>query len=163
MDIDQPDTPWRAVERIDDASQDRVKRFTAERIEEVTDREIVGHSKFRDVGEHDLHVSASVLTLPRSQTGASDFGEDGGDLDANDSVEGPSGGLMHDSTLATSELHKGVAFGDSDVAERSGEHMPRRRHVVPSIGMIVLRLIGIARGVEPAVKHTVEQRPCEPP
>jgi hypothetical protein len=163
MDIDQPDTPWHAVDRIDYASQDRVKRFIAERIEEVTDREIVGHPKLRDVGDHDLHVSASVLMFPGSQTGASDFGQDGGDLDANDSAEGPSGSLMHDSTLATSELHKGVAIGDSDVAEHSGEHMPRGRHVVPSIGMIVLRLIGIARGVEPAVQHTVDQRTREPP
>jgi hypothetical protein len=163
MDVDQSDAPGLAVDRIDYAPQDRVKRLIAERIEEVTDREIVGHPEFRDVGDHDLHVPASVLMLPRSQTRASDFGQDGRDLDANDSAEGPSGGLMHDSTLSTSELHKGVAIGDSDVVERPGEHMPSGRHVVPSIGMIVLRLMGIARGIEPAVQHTVEHRKREPP
>ena len=77
MDIDQSDTPRLAVDRIDYASQDRVKGFVAERIEEVTDREIVGHSEFRDVGDHDLHVSASVLMSPRSQTRAGDFGKGG--------------------------------------------------------------------------------------
>src|SRR5215208_6444443 len=29
MDIDQPNAPWRAVDRIDYASQDHVKRFAA--------------------------------------------------------------------------------------------------------------------------------------
>jgi hypothetical protein len=163
MDIDQPNAPWRAVDRIDYSSQDRVKRFVAERIEEVTDREIVGHREFGDVGDHDLHVPASVLMSPHSQTGASDFGQDGGDLDANDPAEGPFSGLMHHSTLTTSELYKSVAIGDSEVVERSGEHMPSGRHVVPSIGMVMLRLIGIARGVESTVQNTVEHRECESP
>jgi hypothetical protein len=142
MDIDQSDAPRRAVDRIDDSPQDRVKRFIAERVEEITDREIVGHPEFRDVGDDDLHVSASVLMSSRGQTGASDFGQDGGDLHANDSAEGPSGGLMHDSTLSTSELHKRVAIGDSEVVERPGENVPRGRHVVPSIWVVVLGLIG---------------------
>ena len=163
MDIDQPDTPRRAVDRIDDASQDGVKRFIAKRIEEVTDREIVGHPEFRYVGDHDLHVPASVLMSSRSQTGASDFGEDGGDLDATDSAEGPSSGLMHHSTISTSELHKSVAIGDSEVVECSGEHMPTGRHVVPSVWMVMFGLMGIARGVEPPVQHTAEQRKREPP
>jgi hypothetical protein len=163
MDIDQSDTPWLAVDGIDYASQDRVKRFVAKRIEEVTDREIVRHPEFRDVGDHDLHVSASVLMSPCSQTGAGDFGQGGGDLNANDSAEGPSSGLMHNSTLSTSELHKGVVIGDSEVVERSGQDMPRGRHVVPPIGVVVLGLMGIARGVEPPVQHTVEDRKGEPP
>jgi hypothetical protein len=156
MNIDQSDTPWLAVDRVDDASQDRVKHFIAERIEEVTDREIVGNLEFRDVGDHDLHVSASVLMSACSQTGASDLGQLGGDLDADDSAEGPPGGLVHDSTLSTSELHKSVAIGDSEVVERPGKHMPSGRHVVPAIGMVVLGQMGIARRVEPPVQHTVE-------
>ena len=63
---------------------------------------------------------ASVLMPPRRQVGASDLGQDGGDLDADHSAEGPSCGLMDYTTLPTSEIDKGVAIGDSEVVERSG-------------------------------------------
>ena len=109
------------------------------------------------VGDHDLDVPASVLMSPRRQTGASDLGQAGGDLDADDSAEGPSCGLMDDPTLSASEVHEGVAIGDSEVAERSGQHMPGRWRVVHSIGMVVLRLMGIARGVEPSVQHASQE------
>ena len=89
-------------------------------MEEVTDREIVGHPECGYVGDHDLDVPASVLASPRGQTAASDLSQDRGDLDADDPAEGPSRGLMDDSTLSTSEVHKDVAIGDSEVAERSG-------------------------------------------
>ena len=87
---------------------------------EVTDREIVGHPECRYVGDHDLDLPAAVLVSPRRQTAASGLGQDRGDLNADDPAEGPSRGLMDDSTLSTSELHKDVAIGDSEVAERSG-------------------------------------------
>ena len=119
-DVDQPDAPRVAVDRVNDASQDRVERFVLEGMEEVTDREIVGHSEFRCVGDHDLYVPASVLMSPRRQTAPSDLGQGGGDLDADDSAEGPSRSLMDDPTLSTSEVDEGIVIGDSEVAERSG-------------------------------------------
>jgi hypothetical protein len=119
-DIDQPDAPRVAVDRVDDASEDRVKRFILEGMEEVADREIVGHREFRCVGDHDLYVPASMLMSPRRQTAASGLGQGGRDLDADDSVEGPSCGLMDDPTLSASEVDEGIVIGDSEVAERSG-------------------------------------------
>jgi hypothetical protein len=89
-------------------------------MEEVTDGEIVGHPELRCVGDHDLYVPASVLVSPRRQIGASDLGQGGGNLDADDSAEGPSCGLMDNSTFSTSEFHKSVAIGDSEVVKRSG-------------------------------------------
>jgi hypothetical protein len=109
-----------AVDRVNDPSQDRVKRFMLNGMEEVTDREIVGHPEFRCVGDHDLHPPASVLMPARRQIGTSDLRQGGGDLDPDHSAEGPSCGLMDDSTLSASEVHKGVAIGDPEVAERSG-------------------------------------------
>ena len=116
---DQPDTPRVAVDRLDDASQDALKSLTRKGIVEVTDREIVGHPEIRCVGDHDLYAPASVLMSPRRETGASDLGSHGGDLDADDSAEGPSSGLMDNSPFSTSEVHKSVALGDSEVVERS--------------------------------------------
>jgi hypothetical protein len=117
---DQPDTPGVAVDRLDDASQDALKGFARKGMVEVTDREIVGHLESRYVRDHDLDLPAAVLVSPRRQSAASGLGKDRGDLDADDPAEGPSRGLMDDSTLSTSELHKDVAIGDSEVAKRSG-------------------------------------------
>ena len=118
-DVDQPNTSRVAIDRVDDASQHRLKRFTRKGMEEVTDREIVGHPEIRCVGDHDLYAPASVLMSPRRETGASDLGQHGGDLDADDSAEAPSCGLMDNSPFSTSEVHKSVALGDSEVVERS--------------------------------------------
>jgi hypothetical protein len=113
-----------ALDRFDDAPQDRVKGLALKGPEEVTDREIVGHPVFRYVGDHDFHVLASVLMSPRVKTDASDLGQVWGDFDADDTAEGPFCGLMDNAAFPASEVNKGVAIGDPEVTERAGQHMP---------------------------------------
>jgi hypothetical protein len=133
-----------AVDRVDDSSQDHVKRFTLKGVVEVTDREVVGHPEFGYVRRHDLNVPASVLMTPRRHSGTSDFGQDGRDLDADDPAEGPSCGLVDNSTFSTSEIDKSVVIRDPEIAERSWEHMPGRWQVRDPIRMGVLGLEGVA-------------------
>jgi hypothetical protein len=120
MDVDQPHTPRVPVDRVNDACQDGLKGFIRKRVEEVSDGEIVGHRELGHVGDHDLYFLASVLTSASRQTGASDLGEGGGDLDPDDSAKGPLGGLMDDSALSAPEVDEGVAIGDPEIAQRSG-------------------------------------------
>jgi hypothetical protein len=87
---------------------------------EVSDREIVEHPECRCIVDHDLDVPASVPTPPSRHTAASGPSQDRRDLDTDDPAEGPSGGLMNDSTFAASEVDKDVVIGDSDISERSG-------------------------------------------
>ena len=108
-----------AVDRVDDASEDRLKGLSLKGPEEVSDREIVGHLELCRVGDHDLYVPASVLLAPRLQGAPSELGEVWGDLDADDAPKGPFCGLVDNAALSAPEVHKGVALGDPDVAERS--------------------------------------------
>jgi len=143
-DVDKPDAPRGAVNGIDYALQHRVEGFSANRIEEVTHREIVGYPKVVQVGNDDFDVAAPVLTPPRRQTGARDLRQGGGYLDTDNSAEGPSCRLVDNATLSTSEFHKSVAIGDAEVMKCSGQNMPGRWHVALAAGASVLRLIGIA-------------------
>ena len=102
-----------AIDGVDDASQDRLKRLTREGMPEIADREIVGHPELLCVGDHDLDVRASVLMPSGRQIGARDLGQGGGDLDADHAPEGAFGRLVDDSTLAASEVDEGVAIGDA--------------------------------------------------
>ncbi len=129
--VDEPDTPRVAIDGVDDAPQDRLKRLTREGMPEISDREIVGHRELLCVGDHDLDVRASVLMPSGRQIGARDLGQGGGDLDADHAPEGAFGRLVDDSTLAASEVDEGVAIGDAQEAEGSGQHPPGRCHVVP--------------------------------
>ena len=124
--------------------QHRVEGFSANRIEEVTHREIVGYPKVVQVGNDDFDVAAPVLTPPHRQTGARDLRQGGGYLDTDNSAEGPSCRLVDNATLSTSEFHKSVAIGDAEVMKCSGQNMPGRWHVALAAGASVLRLIGIA-------------------
>jgi len=54
-----------AVDRIDDASQHRGQRIAAEGMEEIRDRDIVGHPEIGCIGYHDLNISASMLMSSR--------------------------------------------------------------------------------------------------
>lgn len=141
------------VDRVDDASQDSREGLILEGMGEVGDREIVGHRELPCIGDHDLDVPASVVMSPRRYGGASNLGQTRGNLDADDPAEGPCCGLMDDSTLPAAEVHEGVAVGHPEVAERSGHHVPVRWDVTDSIGVVVLGLMGIARGVESSVQH----------
>ena len=120
VDVDQPDTPRVALDRVKDGSQDRVHRFTVKGIEEVADRELVGDAEFPYVGNDDLYVFAAVLMSARCHAGASDLGQGRSDLDPDDFAKRPACGLMDNATLSASEVHKSVAIGDSQVGERSG-------------------------------------------
>lgn len=152
-DVDQAHTPWVTVDRLNDASHYLFKCLAAKGAIEVSDGEIVWNPEVPHVGDDDLDVPAAVLVFPRGHSGASGLGQDGGDLDAYDPAEGPFCCLMDNSTFSTSEVHKGVAIRDPEVAERPGEHIPLRWHVVHSVGMVVLGFEGVARGIEPAVQH----------
>ena len=98
---------------------------------------VVGNRKLRHIGDHDLHGPESVPTSPRRQIGASDLGQDGGDLDADHSTEGSSCGLLDNPALSAAEVDEGVAIGDSQVIEGPGQRVPGRRHVAHPIGMVV--------------------------
>ena len=156
IDVDEPDAPRVAIDRINDASQHRGQRLVAEGMEEVTDREIVRDREFGCVGDHDLDVLASVLMSPRRQTGASDLRQDGGDVNADDLAEWPSCGLMDNSPLSASEVHERVAIADPEVMKRAGEHMPGRGRVALSTSE-VLGLIGQARSVQFPIQHAIRQ------
>ena len=154
--VDEPDRPRVAIDGVDDASQDRLKRLTREGMPEISDREIVGHPKLLCVGDHDLDVRASVLMPSGRQIGARDLGQGGGDLDADHAPEGALGRLVDDSALAASEVDEGVAIGDAQEAEGSGQRPPGRWHVGLSIGMVVLGLNGIPK-VEPPLEDAKRQ------
>ena len=62
---------------------------------------------------------------------------------------------MDDATLSASEVHEGVVIGDAEVAEGSGQHVPGRWRVRQSVGMVVLGLTGMARGVEPPLQDAI--------
>jgi hypothetical protein len=160
-DVDQPDTSRLAVDGFDEATQDRLKRFLPKRPEEVRNREIVGHPELRDVLNHDLHVLASVLMASGRQPGACYLGQLWGDLDAYNPAERPLCGLMHDSAFSTSEVDKGVAIGDSEVAERPGQHVPGRWQVEPSIMWHSHRPGGIEPSVQQAVCKPVQNAICK--
>jgi hypothetical protein len=157
-DVDQRHATRMAVDRVNDVSQDCVERLSVKGMEEIRHREVVGHLVFRGVRDHDLDVSASVLMTTRRETGASDLGQGGRDLDANDFSERPSRGLMYHSAFSASEVHERVALGDSYVTERARQHMPARGQVGQSIGMFVLGQLGMRRGVDPSVQHEI----CQP-
>jgi hypothetical protein len=89
-------------------------------MEEVADREIVGHIEIRRVSDDDLYACASVLVPPPRDSRPSDPGQDGRDLDADHTVERPSRRLMDDSAFTASEVHERVAIRYSKVVERWG-------------------------------------------
>ena len=155
--VDEPDTSRVAIDGVNDASQDRLKRLTREGMPEISDREIVGHPKLLCVGDHDLDVRASVLMPSGRQIGARDLGQGGGDLDADHAPEGAFGRLVDDSTLAASEVDEGVAIGDAQEAEGSGQRPPGRWQVGRSIGMVVLGLSDITLKVEPPLEDANRQ------
>ena len=109
-----------AVDRLNDALQDRGEGPLPERPEEVSNREIVGHAELSHVGDHDLYVPAAVLMCPRREGGPSALGQLWRDLDTDHPAERPPSGLVHNSTFSTSEVHEGVAVRDSDMTERPG-------------------------------------------
>jgi hypothetical protein len=66
---------------------------------------------------------------------------------------------VDDTTLAASEVDEGVAIGDAQEAESSGQRPPRRCRVVPSIRMVVLRPRDPALKVEAPFRDATRQLP----
>ena len=147
--VDEPNTPLVAIDGVDDASQDRRKRLTLEGMPEISDRELVGHPELLCVGDHDLDVRAAVAMPSSRQIGARDLGQRGGNLDADHAPEGALGRLVDDPTLAASEVDEGVAIGDAQEAEGSGQLPPGRWRVGQSIGMVVLAALAASAETAP--------------